>query len=116
MSTRQRVPIMRSPSLIILALFAGLALAQEPLVIADEPVIDESKLGHHELLVVLMSRIDQTMVTTSEELQDAATGWAGAKTLASELSKSLEHSRSIVRDIDTVLSLVCDCPSNCASS
>ena len=107
---------MRSPSLILLALFAGLALAQEPRVVADDAASDESKLGHHELLVVLMSRIDQTLVETTDELHDAASGWAGTETLASELVKSLEHSRSIVRDIDTVLSLVCDCPSNGGSS
>jgi len=80
--------------------------------IGDTPSSDDAQLGHHEELNMLIARIERTLVSTSECLHESA---SDAESAGATLALVQQQGRDVLRDIDRIFELECDCPSNCDS-
>lgn len=81
--------------------------------IGDTPSREDVQLGHHEELAMLIARIDRMLVSTSESLHESA---SDAESAGAKLALVQQQGRAVLRDIDRIFELECDCPSNCGPS
>ena len=75
----------------------------------------ESVRDHHQELLRLLHRVDKTMLDTCVTLQKSASRLEHTGSVAVNLAQARDQCRDVILDIDRILALECDCPSDCTS-